>query len=441
MTADVAAVALGTTGAGGWETVPLDAGACVISIDTELAWGMAHRRDGSAARHRFEDEREVVDRILELFARYEIPATWAIVGHLFLDRCECDGDRPHPELVTPRYAWLDEDWLAIDPCSDLERAPFWYGRDIVDAIVSCPVPQEVASHGFTHVVVDDPACTPEVFASELRAAVRVAGERGLALRSFVYPRNAIAQIPLLAEHGFRCYRGGRPVPPFAGAPAWRRRALALVDTVRPLRGSAVLPARHPSGVWNVPQTYLFAPVERGGRLPPAVGRRPIARLRQAARHRSLFHLWFHPYNVTADPAGAGRARPGLRGGGPPAGRGPPRGRDDGGPRRPARRRRRGGAGAGGRDGSALGGLLVGADQAVHAEEVALHGPQQAPHVETGLEVGLPRQGQQPEVVRVAAVARRGLGPEVDLLALLVGPGRVLAGVDALGSSVTSPGML
>ena len=305
MTADVAAVALGTTGAGGWETVPLDAGACVISIDTELAWGMAHRRDGSAARHRFEDEREVVDRILELFARYEIPATWAIVGHLFLDRCECDGDRPHPELVTPRYAWLDEDWLAIDPCSDLERAPFWYGRDIVDAIVSCPVPQEVASHGFTHVVVDDPACTPEVFASELRAAVQVAAQRGLELRSFVYPRNAIAQVPLLAEHGFRCYRGGRPVPPFAGAPAWRRRALALVDTVRPLRGSAVLPARHPSGVWNVPQTYLFAPVERGGRLPPAVwARRPIARLRQAARHRSLFHLWFHPYNVTADPARA-----------------------------------------------------------------------------------------------------------------------------------------
>ena len=27
----------------------------------------------------------------------------------------------------------------------------------------------------------------------------------------------------------------------------------------------------------------------------------MARLRQAARHRSLFHLWFHPYNVTADP--------------------------------------------------------------------------------------------------------------------------------------------
>ena len=30
-------------------------------------------------------------------------------------------------------------------------------------------------------------------------------------------------------------------------------------------------------------------------------RRPLARLRQAARHRGLFHLWFHPYNLTDNP--------------------------------------------------------------------------------------------------------------------------------------------
>jgi hypothetical protein len=30
-------------------------------------------------------------------------------------------------------------------------------------------------------------------------------------------------------------------------------------------------------------------------------------MRLAARERSLFHLWFHPYNVTAAPARARRA--------------------------------------------------------------------------------------------------------------------------------------
>ncbi|MBN2622853.1 MAG: hypothetical protein JXA83_05785 [Acidimicrobiales bacterium] len=282
--------------------VHLDRGAFVVSIDTELAWGEAHRRDGSAGRHRFDAEREVIAAILDLFARYEIAATWAVVGHLFLDRCADDGHGPHPELVQPAYGWLDGEWLAIDPCSTLDDAPFWYGRDIVDAILACPVRQEVGSHSFSHVIVDDPACTAEVFSSELAAAAQVAAERRLDLRSFVYPRNAIAQVDLLADHGFRCYRGGRASAPFAGRPAWQRRALAAVDKVRPQAGSAVRPTRHASGVWNVPQTYLFAPATGGRRLPPAVwSRRPVARLRQAARHRSVFHLWFHPYNVTADP--------------------------------------------------------------------------------------------------------------------------------------------
>ena len=286
--------------------MPLRRGAFVVSIDTELAWGEAHRRDGSAGRHRFDAEREAIDAILDLFARYEIAATWAVVGHLFLDACHDDGGGgPHPDLVPPVYRWLDADWLSVDPCSTLDDAPFWYGRDIVDAILACPVRQEVGSHSFSHVIVDDPACTPAVFASELAAAAAVAADRQVELRSFVYPRNAIGQVERLAEHGFRCYRGGRPAAPFAGRPGWQRRGLAAVDRLRPLAGSAVSPARHGSGVWNLPQTYLFAPATAGRRLPPALWcRRPLARLRQAARHRSLFHLWFHPYNVTADPGRA-----------------------------------------------------------------------------------------------------------------------------------------
>jgi hypothetical protein len=64
----------------------------------------------------------------------------------------------------------------------------------------------------------------------------------------------------------------------------------------------VRPVWDEAGLWNIPQTYLFAPATARRRLPPALwARRPVGRLRQAARERSLFHLWFHPYNVTAAP--------------------------------------------------------------------------------------------------------------------------------------------
>ncbi len=255
-----------------------------------------------SAGHDYDAERDIIAAMLDLFARHGISATWAVVGHLFLDRCDAGPHGPHPELERPRYAWLDEDWLAIDPCSTAAAAPHWYGPDIVDAILACPVPQEVGSHSFSHVIADDPGCPPEVLASELRAAADAATGRGVDLRSFVFPRNAVAHLDVLAAAGYRCYRGGRPSAPFAGRPAWQRRVLRYLDRAHPLAGSAVSPAREPAGVWNVPQTYLFDPTARGRHLPPALwARRPVARLRQAARHRSVFHLWFHPYNITADP--------------------------------------------------------------------------------------------------------------------------------------------
>jgi peptidoglycan/xylan/chitin deacetylase (PgdA/CDA1 family) len=270
-------------------------GVAVVSIDTELAWGEAHRRDDRELARDYSTERAVIAEILDLFTRYEISATWAIVGHLLLDRCRANGDRPHPDIVRPSYPWLEGDWFDIDPCSTLEEAPAFYGRDIVAAIAGCPVAQEIGCHSFSHLIVADPGCSEEAFASDLAACRAAAAIDQLELRSFVFPRNAIDRVGLLGEHGFRCYRG-RP----ATAPMGR--LTRAVDRVRPLARSAILPVRDPCGVWNVPQTYLLAPATRGRRLPVGLwARRPRTRLRLAARERALFHLWFHPYNVTAAP--------------------------------------------------------------------------------------------------------------------------------------------
>ena len=287
--------------------VPMERGAFVVSIDTEMAWGMAHRPDQvdeAVRRGDYDDERRLVDRALDVFARHGIAATWAVVGHLFLGRCEAGPDgRPHPDLARPAYGWLGErDWFAIDPCSALDDAPAFYGRDIVESIRACPVEQELACHGFSHVMIGDEGCEAAVFDSELAASAAAAGKLDVALRSFVFPRNSIGHVDRLPAHGYVAFRGGRARPAFAGSPPWARRALRVADQVRPLAGSAARPVRDPSGAWNVPQTYLFAPATQRPRVPVAAWvRRPIARLRQAARHRSLFHMWFHPYNLTAAP--------------------------------------------------------------------------------------------------------------------------------------------
>ncbi|MGH8824610.1 MAG: polysaccharide deacetylase family protein [Jiangellaceae bacterium] len=286
---------------------PLERGAAVISIDTELAWGEAHRRDGTSAGHRYETEREVVERILDLFTRYGVSATWAVVGHLFLDRCSRLDGLVHPEVVRPSYAWLDGDWYDIDPVTSLAEAPYFYGPDIVERIVTCPVRQEIGCHSFSHLMAGEPGCSGDAFESDLEACHAAASAAGVTLRSFVFPRNAVGHVELLSAHGYSCYRGA-PGAPFAERSPTSRRLLRLADRVRPMSGSAVRPRRE-AGVWNLPQTFMFAPATRLRRLPIRLwARQPIARLRQAVRERSLFHLWFHPYNVTVD---ADRALRGL----------------------------------------------------------------------------------------------------------------------------------
>ena len=59
-------------------------GAFLLSIDTELAWGTVHLGLDKSYQAQYAQCREVINRLLELMERFEIKATWAVVGHLFL---------------------------------------------------------------------------------------------------------------------------------------------------------------------------------------------------------------------------------------------------------------------------------------------------------------------------------------------------------------------
>lgn len=277
-----------------------------ISIDVEMSWGALHHgapHDTSP----YTMEREVVARTLELMSRYGISATWAVVGHLFLSECAAVDGTAHPEVVPPDYAWMTGEWYDLDPASSLAVAPTWYGPDLVAAIRACAVPQEIGSHSFGHVIVGDPGCSAEAFRTDLAAARSLAEKEGIELRSFVYPRNSVGHLDVLAEAGFTAYRSPTP-DRFPGMTGWRRRLTALVDTVRPLPEATVSPVRRGHLV-EVPQTYLFDP---GSKRARRLGTTPWAlavrrRLRHAVDTSSLFHLWFHSHNLASNPERAWRA--------------------------------------------------------------------------------------------------------------------------------------
>jgi peptidoglycan/xylan/chitin deacetylase (PgdA/CDA1 family) len=282
----------------------LHRGTFTLSLDFELIWGsrdlVADPRALLAASRTTRDE--VFEPLLELFTQLGLTATWATVGHLFLEGVDKSSTPLHPSLLRPHHARVDGDWLDGVPAGDEESHPEWYGRSLIEALVAAG--QEVGSHSFTHPIFGDPGCSREVADAELAHAVAAAAELGITLRSFVFPRNVPGHVDLLAKHGFTCWR-----PPEAQGPLTRRlprqaqRAahLARVALARP--GPTVVPYRDEHGLWCIPGSAVLLPVDGVRRAIPVRQRvvRATGGIDRAAARRELFHLYLHPINLAGAP--------------------------------------------------------------------------------------------------------------------------------------------
>ena len=249
----------------------------LISADFELAWAWRHtkavRDPLSYATHRAEQARRNFPELLALFDRYEIPVTWAAVGHLFLEGCQRENGRAHPELERiPRFEnefwrYLDGDWFDADPCSDYQRDPAWYAPDLIRTILDANVKHEIACHSFSHIDLSNGVCPPEVADSELRKCQEIAREWGLELKSFVFPGNLIGNLTSLKRYGFAayCWHSGYELD---------------------------VPRQDDLGLWQIPGGLCWEKPE-GWPVDAWIGalRRCVDR---ALETGTVLHLWFHP---------------------------------------------------------------------------------------------------------------------------------------------------
>lgn len=277
-------------------------GVFTLTFDTELIWGsFDHSSPGDFERH-YPDERATIDGMLRLLERYEVSATWALVGHLFLDACERDASgRAHGDMVHPRQSRMRTDWFHADPATDRARDPLWYGVDVLDAIQDAGHPQEIACHSFSHPQFGDPAMTLEAARSDLAACVRLANDRGIRLKSFVFPRNSEGHHVALHEAGIRVFRGLDPTW-HSRTPEAVHRPAHFVDQALGIAPPVSRPTEHLPGLWRVPGSALLMGRTGMRRYVPAGARIHKAKLglRRAAEQDAVFHLWTHPFNLSSD---------------------------------------------------------------------------------------------------------------------------------------------
>jgi peptidoglycan/xylan/chitin deacetylase (PgdA/CDA1 family) len=267
-------------------------GVFVVSLDFELHWGVRDHLSVAQYRENLLGARRVVPRLLDLFTRYGVHATWATVGALMLDARE--------ELV--RRLPPGANWGLSDVGESERDDVFHFAPSLVRLIAETPN-QEIATHTFSHHYCLAPGQTADDFRRDLAAAVATAEEK-LRRRvvSLVFPRNQVneAYLPVCAELGIAAYRGTERAwiyrPSRNGA--LLRRALRLLDAYLDVSGPNVhTPVRTPGRPLDVPSSRFLRPYSPAlGFLEPLRIRRITGAMAAAARSGRLFHLWWHPHN-------------------------------------------------------------------------------------------------------------------------------------------------
>lgn len=277
-------------------------GTLIVSLDFELFWGMQDCTTLEDYRDNTLGGREAIEKMLDLFERHGIHATWATVGFLFAkDRQEFSRYVPENALRPSYENKALSSYVYMESSEEPEREPeCFFAEDLIGQIARVKG-QEIASHTFSHYYCREDGQTKEQFRADLLSAKQIAKDKGYELTSIVFPRNQcrLEYIPVLKELGFTAYRDEendwihekisiRPL----------MRLLRLADVYLPLTGRGGYVPKNDQGIVNLVGSRMYKPFMKTlGFMEGMKIRRIKKQMLHAAKHGLTFHLWWHPHNV------------------------------------------------------------------------------------------------------------------------------------------------
>ncbi|MDB5251194.1 MAG: polysaccharide deacetylase [Flaviaesturariibacter sp.] len=275
----------------------------VISLDFELLWGVRDKRTRESYGANLLGVRQVIPRLLELFDRYGVNATFATVGFLFAKNKEellefVPTDLPR--YSADRYSPYANGYMDTVGANE-EEDPYHYGSSLIDRILEHPG-HEVATHTFSHFYCLEGASIAS-FEADLAAAQKIAGRKGVELKSIVFPRNQYSQahIDSCRKAGIIAFRANEQSAVYTPRNNEDQskviRAARFLDTYANLTGHHSFVPVETDGIVNIPASRFLRPHTE--RFSPFDGRK-LARIRgsmlHAAKRKQGFHLWWHPHN-------------------------------------------------------------------------------------------------------------------------------------------------
>lgn len=280
-------------------------GSLVISLDYELMWGVidVYTAEGYGQSN-IKQVSKVINRLLQLFGKYDVHATFATVGLIF-----CKDKKQAGVYVPTLKPSYDEQLLSpyynnyIDNIKE-EHEDLYFAPDSI-AQLQANKNIEIGTHTFCHYYCWAKGQTSKEFDADLSQACKVAAERGIVLKSIVFPRNEVDEerLKVCSNHGITVYRGN--AKKFF---EYRTGKLSnMVQRICRLLNAYIKIGEHSiakyseietkSDCINVPATRMIRPYSVKMKFLEKQRLRHVkAELEYAAKTNSLCHLWWHPHN-------------------------------------------------------------------------------------------------------------------------------------------------
>lgn len=262
-------------------------GAITISLDFEAGWGVVGNNEWRLreAQGVYRDLRTVLKRFVGLLDTLEIPCIWAVVGAM-ID----DPKNRHLSHLNGTYGKLVHDFVQESEAMTHD------GRDLLDIVLAAKSPQVFGTHGYSHVLFDDPEQNEYVYTSEIENALSANTRANLSSNFFVFPQNRMGYLDIVAGSGIKIARtppANAPAPGQFPGPIGR----AIGSFSRPV--SPVVDTIHDSGLRLHAGSELLNWGTNGGVTKATLVRRRNNRALKSALAGHHVHYWLHPFDLVA----------------------------------------------------------------------------------------------------------------------------------------------
>lgn len=283
----------------------MENGIFVISLDYELMWGGIEiwSEDGYGQSN-IANVPEVIKRLTDLFAKYQVKATFATVG-MIMQKDLQDAKNAVP-ADTPSY-----NNKSLSPYGEymnhVSNSNLYFAPDTVSLLKS-DRNVEIGTHTYCHYYCWEEGQDIKQFENDIMMAKDVAEKNSIVLKSIVFPRNQVSSdyLDVCKRHGIKIYRGNALKyfdTPKRTLDNYRQKICRLLDAYFNIAGatSYSLDAIHEGDMLNIRASRFLRPYSHSLRHFESLRLKRIKNeLSYAAKHNEIYHLWFHPHNFGAN---------------------------------------------------------------------------------------------------------------------------------------------